>query len=33
MEAGAPPGLFNVVQGDGRVGGMLVDHPRIAKFH
>src|SRR6476659_135768 len=31
MEAGAPPGLFNVVQGDGRVGGMLVDHPRIAK--
>ena len=32
MEAGAPPGLFNVVQGDGRVGGMLVDHPRIAKI-
>ncbi len=31
MEAGAPPGLFNVVQGDGRVGAMLVDHPRIAK--
>jgi betaine-aldehyde dehydrogenase len=30
-EAGAPPGLFNVVQGDGRVGAMLVDHPRIAK--
>ena len=32
MEAGAPPGLFNVVQGDGRVGKMLVDHPRIAKL-
>lgn len=32
MEAGAPPGLFNVVQGDGRVGKMLVDHPRIAKI-
>ena len=32
MEAGAPPGLFNVVQGDGRVGGMLVDHPRIVKI-
>lgn len=32
MEAGAPPGLFNVVQGDGRVGRMLVDHPRIAKI-
>jgi betaine-aldehyde dehydrogenase len=32
MEAGAPPGLFNVVQGDGRVGSMLVDHPRIVKI-
>src|SRR4029078_2054442 len=32
MEAGAPPGLFNVVQGDGRVGAMLVDHPGIAKI-
>lgn len=32
MEAGAPPGLFNVVQGDGRVGKMLVEHPRIAKI-
>lgn len=31
MEAGAPAGLFNVVQGDGKVGAMLVDHPRIAK--
>lgn len=32
MEAGAPSGLFNVVQGDGRVGSKLVDHPRIAKI-
>jgi betaine-aldehyde dehydrogenase len=32
MEAGAPPGLFNVVQGDGRVGAMLVEHPRIVKI-
>lgn len=32
IEAGAPPGLFNVVQGDGKVGSMLVDHPRIAKI-
>src|SRR5690242_1871115 len=32
IEAGAPPGLFNVVQGDGRVGAMLVAHPRIAKI-
>ena len=32
MEAGAPPGLFNVVQGDGRVGSMLVDHSHIAKI-
>src|SRR5260221_181472 len=32
MEAGAPPGLFNVVQGDGRVGRMLADHPRTAKI-
>lgn len=32
MEAGAPPGLFNVVQGDGRVGSMLVNHPRVAKI-
>jgi len=32
IEAGAPPGLFNVVQGDGKVGSRLVDHPRIAKI-
>ncbi|MGC4035448.1 MAG: betaine-aldehyde dehydrogenase [Chitinophagaceae bacterium] len=32
IEAGAPTGLFNVVQGDGRVGSMLVDHPCVAKI-
>ena len=31
IEAGAPPGLFNVVQGDGEVGARLVNDPRIAK--
>ncbi len=30
-EAGAPPGLFNVVQGMGEVGASLVGDPRIAK--
>jgi betaine-aldehyde dehydrogenase len=31
VEAGAPPGLFNVVQGGGEVGAALVADPRIAK--
>jgi betaine-aldehyde dehydrogenase len=31
IEAGAPPGLFNVVQGYGDVGGALVTDPRVAK--
>ena len=31
-EAGVPAGVFNVVQGDGRVGAMLAEHPRIAKI-
>jgi betaine-aldehyde dehydrogenase len=31
VEAGAPPGLFNVVQGDGRVGSLLIQDSRIAK--
>ncbi|MCB1406101.1 MAG: betaine-aldehyde dehydrogenase [Rhodobacteraceae bacterium] len=31
IEAGAPPGLFNVVQGRGAVGGALVTDPRTAK--
>lgn len=30
-EAGMPPGVFNVVQGDHRVGQMLTNHPDIAK--
>ena len=30
-EAGVPGGVFNVVQGDGRVGAMLAAHPGIAK--
>lgn len=30
-EAGLPPGVFNVVQGAGEVGGMLTSHPAIAK--
>jgi betaine-aldehyde dehydrogenase len=30
-EAGLPEGVFNVVQGDGRTGQMLVEHPGIAK--
>ncbi len=31
-DAGAPAGLFNVVQGDGRVGAQLTAHPGIAKI-
>ncbi|MGV2290318.1 betaine-aldehyde dehydrogenase [Trinickia sp. YCB016] len=31
IEAGVPPGVFNVVQGDGRVGAWLAAHPEIAK--
>ena len=31
-EAGMPPGVFNVVQGDYRVGQYLTRHPRIAKI-
>ncbi|MBP7243647.1 aldehyde dehydrogenase family protein, partial [Amaricoccus sp.] len=31
IEAGAPAGLFNVVQGGGAVGAMLATHPGIAK--
>ncbi|MFO7704540.1 MAG: betaine-aldehyde dehydrogenase [Halopseudomonas sp.] len=30
-EAGVPAGVFNVVQGDGRVGAWLTHHPDIAK--
>ena len=31
-EAGLPDGVFNVVQGDARVGVMLTEHPDIAKI-
>jgi betaine-aldehyde dehydrogenase len=31
FEAGVPAGVFNVIQGDGRVGGWLSHHPEIAK--
>lgn len=31
LEAGVPPGVFNVVHGDARVGQMLVRHPGVAK--
>ncbi len=30
-DAGLPPGVFNVVQGDGRTGRLLTAHPDIAK--
>jgi len=30
-EAGAPPGLFNVIQGSGEVGARLITDPRVAK--
>ncbi len=29
VEAGMPPGLFNVVHGDGRVGAYVVEHPGV----
>ncbi|WP_322061400.1 betaine-aldehyde dehydrogenase [Paraburkholderia sp. J63] len=32
LEAGVPPGVFNVVQGDARVGAMLSTHPGIEKI-
>jgi aldehyde dehydrogenase (NAD+) len=32
VQAGMPPGIFNVIQGDGRItGDALVRHPRISK--
>ncbi|MEQ9241492.1 betaine-aldehyde dehydrogenase [Roseovarius indicus] len=31
VEAGAPAGLYNVIQGRGAVGGSLVSDPRVAK--
>ena len=32
VEAGAPPGLFNVIQGGAEVGAALAAHPEIAKL-
>ena len=30
-EAGLPPGVFNVITGDGRMGSMLATHPTVDK--
>ncbi len=32
LEAGFPPGVVNVLTGDGRTGAAIVDHPGIAKI-
>ena len=32
LEAGFPPGVFNVVTGDGKTGAALVDHPGVHKI-
>jgi acyl-CoA reductase-like NAD-dependent aldehyde dehydrogenase len=32
LEAGFPPGVLNVVTGDGRTGAALVDHPAVDKI-
>jgi len=32
IEAGLPPGVFNVVHGDAEVGGYLTQHPSVAKI-
>ncbi len=32
LEAGIPPGVVNVVTGDGQTGAALVDHPRVDKL-
>ena len=31
-DAGVPPGVVNILTGDGRVGGLIVQHPGIAKI-
>jgi aldehyde dehydrogenase (NAD+) len=31
-DAGVPPGVINILTGDGRVGELIVQHPRIAKI-
>ena len=30
-EAGLPPGVFNVITGDGRMGSKLATHPQVDK--
>jgi aldehyde dehydrogenase (NAD+) len=32
QQIGLPPGVFNLVTGDGRTGEALVEHPRVAKI-
>ncbi len=32
VEAGLPPGVFNLVTGDGRTGAALVEHPEVSKI-
>jgi acyl-CoA reductase-like NAD-dependent aldehyde dehydrogenase len=32
LEAGIPPGVFNIVTGDGETGAALVDHPGVEKI-
>src|SRR5213078_1806817 len=32
LEAGIPPGVLNVVTGDGETGAALVDHPGVDKI-
>jgi acyl-CoA reductase-like NAD-dependent aldehyde dehydrogenase len=32
LEAGFPPGVFNVITGDGKTGAALVDHPGVHKI-
>jgi acyl-CoA reductase-like NAD-dependent aldehyde dehydrogenase len=32
LEAGIPPGVVNVVHGDGKTGAALVEHPKVAKI-
>jgi len=32
MESGLPPGVVNVITGDGETGGLIVDHPGVDKI-
>ena len=33
QEVGLPPGVFNLVTGDGTTGAALVQHPDVSKLH